>query len=82
MQKDQKNVRSHGELNPALPIQSQVSLPSNHQLMKIASKNGKIEKNKTEHAVQSYAAGKTTLEVMLRMKILSNKSVIAEYQKC
>ena len=45
MQKDQKNVRSHGELNPALPIQSQVSLPSNHQLMKIASKNGKIEKN-------------------------------------
>ena len=45
MQKDQKNIRSHGELNPALPIQSQVSLPSNHQLMKIASKNGKIEKN-------------------------------------
>ena len=43
MQKDQKNVRSHGELNPALPIQSQVSLPSNHQLMKIAPKNGKIE---------------------------------------
>ena len=45
MQKDQKNVRSHGELNPALPIQSQMSLPSNHQLMKIALKNGKIEKN-------------------------------------
>ena len=44
MQKDQKNVRSHGELNPELPIQSQVSLPSNHQLMKIALKNGKIEK--------------------------------------
>ena len=38
--------------------------------------------NKTEHAVQSHAAGKTTLEVMLTMKILSNKSVIADYQKC
>ena len=35
--------------------------------------------NKTENAVQSYAARKTTLEVVLRMKILSNKSVIAEY---
>ena len=35
--------------------------------------------NKTEHAVQSYAAGKTTLKVMLRMKILNNKSFIAEY---
>ena len=45
MQKDKKNVRSYGELNPTLPIESQVSLPSNHQLMKIASKNGKIEKN-------------------------------------
>ena len=45
MQKDQKNFRSHGELNPALPIQSQVSLPSNHQLMKIASKYGKFEKD-------------------------------------
>ena len=30
----------------------------------------------------SMLAGKTTLAVMLRMKILSNKSVIAEYQKC
>ena len=39
----------------------------------------KIEKNKTEHAVQSYAAGKTTLEVMLRMKILSNEKGISEY---
>ena len=45
MQKDQKNVRSHGELNPALPIQSQGSLPSNHQLKKIPPKNGKIENN-------------------------------------
>ena len=45
MQKDQKNVRSYGELNPALPIQSQVSLPPNHQLMKIASKYGKFEKD-------------------------------------
>ena len=44
MQKDQKNVRSHGELNPALPIQSQVSLPSNHQLMKIAPKMEKLKK--------------------------------------
>ena len=43
MQKDKKNVGSYGELNPALPIQSQVSSPSNHQLMKIASKNGKIK---------------------------------------
>ena len=45
MQKDKKNVGSYGELNPALPIQSQVSLPPNHQLMKIAWKNGKFEKN-------------------------------------
>ena len=45
MQKDQKNVRSYGELNPALPIQSQVSLPPNHQLMKIAWKYGKFEEN-------------------------------------
>ena len=44
MQKDQKNVRSYGELNPALPIQSQVSLPSNHQLMKIAPKMEKLKK--------------------------------------
>ena len=35
--------------------------------------------NKTEHAVQSYTAGKTTLEVMLRMIILSNKTVTAEF---
>ena len=45
MQKDKKNVGSYGELNPALPIQSQVSLPPNHQLMKIAWKYGKFEKN-------------------------------------
>ena len=45
MQKDQKNVRSYGELNPALPIQSQVSLPPNHQLIKIARNYGKFEKN-------------------------------------
>ena len=38
-----------------------------------------IIKNKTEHAVQSYAAGKTTLEAMLSIKILSNESSIAEY---
>ena len=44
MQKDKKNVGSYGELNPALPIQSQVSLPPNHQLMKIAWKYGKFEK--------------------------------------
>ena len=35
--------------------------------------------NKTEHAVQSYTADKTTLEVKLRMKILNGKSFIAEY---
>ena len=51
-------------------------------MKKITRLFGHQSKNKTEHAVQSYAAGKTTLEVMLRMKILSNKSVIAEYQKC
>ena len=45
MQKDQKNIWSYGELNPALPIWSQVSLPLNHQLMKIALKYGKFEKN-------------------------------------
>ena len=39
----------------------------------------KLVRNKTEHAVQSYAADKNTLELMLKMKILSNKSVIAEY---
>ena len=38
--------------------------------------------NKTEYAVQSYAAGKTTLEAMLRMKILSNESGITEYYIC
>ena len=37
------------------------------------------KKNKTEHAVQSYAARKTTLEVVLRIKILSNKSDIAQH---
>ena len=45
MQKDKKNVGSYGELNPAILIQSQVSLPPNHQLMKIAQKYGKFEKN-------------------------------------
>ena len=45
MQKNKKNIGSYGESNPALPIQSQVSLPPNHQLMKIAWKYGKFEKN-------------------------------------
>ena len=45
MQKDKKKISSYWELNPALPIQSQVSLPPNHQLMKIAWKYGKFEKN-------------------------------------
>ena len=45
MQEDKKNVRYYGESNPALPVQSQVSLPPNHQLMKIAWKYGKFEKN-------------------------------------
>ena len=44
MQKDQNNIWSYGELNPALLIRSQVSLPLNHQLMKIALKYGKFEK--------------------------------------
>ena len=44
MQKTKKMLGPMGNWTPR-PIQSQVSLPSNHQLMKIALKNRKIEKN-------------------------------------
>ena len=71
MQKDQKNVRSHGELNPALPIQSQVSLPSNHQLMKIASKNGKIKKN-----VGSYGELNPALPIQSQVVIPPNHQLM------
>ena len=37
-----KNIWSHRDSNPALPIQSQVSLPHNHGITKNALKSDKI----------------------------------------